>query len=1081
MEFFTPCDISAIPPAELVDTEGMASNLFKNTPAPVPAEEKLQAFLRIRPVNDNHQSKRHFIPTGSTLLTKPPEKSHAFKNKGGNYVREFNFNKIFDETSSQDEFYERCALPMAVRALKGESSLLFAYGTTNSGKSFTMRGNSAEPGVIPRALNTIFTCLRDRIDSLPVYKSSRFDEADQMNLYSAEEEMHFRHFISSCAQNKTQSMLSFRNISMSADATQNILEESHLSTPSNSRTRFSIWVSFVEFYMENVKDLLAVDTGERPPQLMLVPDGNNNYFVRGLRRVSVSSAEEAFHCLLYGWENLHRAATNLNKDSSRSHCIFTISLVGYEDPKCGGKLRQVSNLSFCDLAGSERGDRTHNKGDRLKEAGKINQSLSVLGRCISAIRTNQRKKSNKLVVPFRDSTLTKYFQSYFNGTGMASMIININPSVSYYDETMVTLQFSAEASDVTVSNDETKRRLKESFNRLTQQWMHSSSRWSAIGKQRSELSEMTLMTTTEEEDEESVDMTHFTEEISEMEASILDTDDPEQMNELIQQIDLLHERLKACENEKFEMETQIRMQVWDELNEKHKKIKEEERNRRVESENDLRQKISDLRRTHRQEIRDQQIVIKSFEDKVNELEKQLKLQEERYRKDLEEKTQLIPHQDDRDSEVEDKVAAAVVSVKQEMQSQIHSLKSSLDVKTEENDNLRHELQSMVQSLNSKDQQLAKLEDEKDILVNKNQELNSQKSRLEDTVEELQASLQESKSKEEELQQVLISKDNALLSKSQEVETLLQKLRDQEEEISRITCTQEKSTEENEHRLKELQALLSQEKGRVVELSKEMALNTQAYKDSKDQLSSENEAMANEVTRLRQDVSCFQENMDRFKVQIEDWKQKYSLKEAELLECKERLNHFEEEKKNVIVRLDKSTTASTEDFFAKKNDVPDSETSNNHLTADVRISSLIMFSPLKEQVANTQETAVTNVTNELLKQSISYSSMEGTSSQESNGNTSMRTTRLRKKLNESTSSQVTYKPKASSSPSLTGAAGETSRLSQEKPLDIRVKNACKRKASTVEPKESVENAYIKRFAKVSRSFRLIIITALFTCC
>lgn len=51
-------------------------------------------------------------------------------------------------------------------------------------------------------------------------------------------------------------------------------------------------------------------------------------------------------------------------------------------------------LSLCDLAGSERHQKTENAGDRLKEAGNINSSLLTLGRCITALRTNQ---SNKLV------------------------------------------------------------------------------------------------------------------------------------------------------------------------------------------------------------------------------------------------------------------------------------------------------------------------------------------------------------------------------------------------------------------------------------------------------------------------------------------------------------------------------------------------------------------------------------------------------------------------------------------------------------------------------------------------------------
>lgn len=48
----------------------------------------------------------------------------------------------------------------------------------------------------------------------------------------------------------------------------------------------------------------------------------------------------------------------------------------------------MSRLSVVDLAGSERARNTHTNGDRLKEAGKINQSLMILGRCFEVIRAN---------------------------------------------------------------------------------------------------------------------------------------------------------------------------------------------------------------------------------------------------------------------------------------------------------------------------------------------------------------------------------------------------------------------------------------------------------------------------------------------------------------------------------------------------------------------------------------------------------------------------------------------------------------------------------------------------------------------
>ena len=140
--------------------------------------------------------------------------------------------------------------------------------------------------------------------------------------------------------------------------------------------------------------------------MKLCEDRSGNTYVKGLREVRVNSADEAYQALMIGRENLHFAATKLNQQSSRSHCIFTIKLVKVADPSMP-HLARVSMLSFCDLAGSERISKTHNVGERLKEAGNINTSLLVLGRCIKAIRHNQglkeKEKKADQVVPFRES------------------------------------------------------------------------------------------------------------------------------------------------------------------------------------------------------------------------------------------------------------------------------------------------------------------------------------------------------------------------------------------------------------------------------------------------------------------------------------------------------------------------------------------------------------------------------------------------------------------------------------------------------------------------------------------------------
>jgi len=230
----------------------------------------------------------------------------------------------------------------------------------------------------------------------------------------------------------------------------------------DSNITYSVWVSFAEIYNENIHDLLkkvpeSKKKGEKVkrPTLKLSDDRKGQVYINGLREVQVSNADEAYQILMIGRENLHFAATRLNQQSSRSHCIFTVKLVRVADPT-SPHLARVSMLSFCDLAGSERISKTQNVGERQKEAGNINTSLLVLGRCIKAIRHNQALKEKKghQIVPFRESKLTRLFKSSFTGFGKSSLIICISQAQYLFDESIQVCKFASIASKVTV---ETKK------------------------------------------------------------------------------------------------------------------------------------------------------------------------------------------------------------------------------------------------------------------------------------------------------------------------------------------------------------------------------------------------------------------------------------------------------------------------------------------------------------------------------------------------------------------------------------------------------------------------------------------------
>jgi kinesin family protein 3/17 len=95
------------------------------------------------------------------------------------------------------------------------------------------------------------------------------------------------------------------------------------------------------------------------------------------------------------------------------------------------------------LAGSERQSKTHATGDRLKEATKINLSLSALGNVIS-----QLVEGNSKHIPYRDSKLTRLLQDSLGGNTKTVMIAAISPADYNYEETLTTLRYASRAKHI---------------------------------------------------------------------------------------------------------------------------------------------------------------------------------------------------------------------------------------------------------------------------------------------------------------------------------------------------------------------------------------------------------------------------------------------------------------------------------------------------------------------------------------------------------------------------------------------------------------------------------------------------------
>ena len=100
----------------------------------------------------------------------------------------------------------------------------------------------------------------------------------------------------------------------------------------------------------------------------------------------------------------------MNLASSRSHCIFTISI---ESRKAGSEVILRSKLHMVDLAGSERAHKTGAQGKILQEAKYINTSLHYLEMVIVAL--HERATKGRGHVPYRNSMMTSVLRDSLGG------------------------------------------------------------------------------------------------------------------------------------------------------------------------------------------------------------------------------------------------------------------------------------------------------------------------------------------------------------------------------------------------------------------------------------------------------------------------------------------------------------------------------------------------------------------------------------------------------------------------------------------------------------------------------------------
>lgn len=286
--------------------------------------------------------------------------------------------------------------------MDGENVCIFAYGSTGSGKTFTMQGSynytkdnseliNEKSGILPRCAEFIF------------------EETNRLALHGRQ---------------------------------------------------FKIFFSALEIYNENLFDLLgkfnkdnimkkdktSQITNMRQP--LTIYSANNDIQIKNLTWVAIENKEDILRFTREASDSRRCDSTQFNSTSSRSHAIFQIKIDSVKDYSS----IESSIINIIDLAGSERSSlqnlsaKTKEEIEAVKriqnEANFINKSLTTLGRIISMIGD---KKSAKVAIPYRESKLTMVLQNSLKPNSKTVMIVTVCSDVNNYNMTKESLKFATNA------------------------------------------------------------------------------------------------------------------------------------------------------------------------------------------------------------------------------------------------------------------------------------------------------------------------------------------------------------------------------------------------------------------------------------------------------------------------------------------------------------------------------------------------------------------------------------------------------------------------------------------------------------
>lgn len=334
-------------------------------------DKNVKVFCRFRPLNQSE------LNNGGYGVVRSTKNKNVYVQTENKTELSFNFDYIFPQQSTQEEIYQSAGKPLIDDIFKGYNTTIFAYGQSGSGKTTTMSGYSH------------------------VVDKSELLSNDDVILWTKPEDM---------------------------GIVPRIIKDIFDLIPTKKDHQFSIQISYVEIYLEKIRDLLNPINDN----LEIRESRYKGIWIDDVTEVYVSSFNDAIKIIRKGELNRSVASTAMNAHSSRSHSLISVNL---SQINLKTQVKTLSRMVFVDLAGSEKVEKTKAEGLLLKQAQATNKSLLALGLVIKALVD---KKSH---VPYRDSKLTRLLTDSLGGNSKTHLILTCSLAGYNMEETISTLRF----------------------------------------------------------------------------------------------------------------------------------------------------------------------------------------------------------------------------------------------------------------------------------------------------------------------------------------------------------------------------------------------------------------------------------------------------------------------------------------------------------------------------------------------------------------------------------------------------------------------------------------------------------------